>query len=82
MHGNLAFYGRHDAAATVRRVAARRAGARLAVLLAVLWPVLGGGPARAAVRHPVPGLGLLAGPQVLRAAASRCALLASVPGAD
>ena len=24
------------------------------------------------VRHPVPGLGLLAGPQVLRAAASRC----------
>ena len=31
---------------------------------------------------PLPGLDLLAGPQVLRAAASRCALLASVLGAD
>ena len=42
-------HGPGGRAATARRIAARRAGARLAVLLAVLWPVLGSGPARAAV---------------------------------
>jgi hypothetical protein len=42
-------HGPGGRAATARRIAARRAGAPLAVLLAVLRPVLGSGPARAAV---------------------------------
>jgi len=64
-------YGPGDRAATVsgvavRRVAARRAGARLAVLLAVLGPVLGSSPARAAVGTAglLPGQTLLAGQSI------------------
>ena len=59
-------YGPGGRAATVRRVAARRAGARLAVLLAVLGPVLGSSPARAAVGTAglLPGQTLLAGQSI------------------
>jgi hypothetical protein len=46
-------HGRRRPVATARRAAPRRAGARLAVLLAVLGPVLGSGPARASpTRRP------------------------------
>jgi hypothetical protein len=51
---------------TARRAAARRAGARLAVLLAVLGPVLGSGPARAAASGDrlLPGETLQAGQSI------------------
>ena len=58
-------HGPGGRAATARRIAARRAGARLAVLLAVLWPVLGSGPARAAVGTAVGTAGLLPGEMLL-----------------
>jgi len=59
-------HGPGGRAATVRRKAARRAGARLAVLLAVLGPVLGSSPARAAVGTAglLPGQTLLAGQSI------------------
>jgi hypothetical protein len=49
-----------------RAAAARRAATRLAVVLAVLWPVLGSGPARAAAGGDrlLPGETLLAGQSI------------------
>jgi hypothetical protein len=59
-------HGRRRPVATARRAAPRRAGARLAVLLAVLGPVLGSGPARAAAGRDrlLPGEVLLAGQSI------------------